>query len=67
LAEAHALEDDCVYAHLVGLDVLLAAQDHAAVRDSLAFLEAEARYDFGALEDPLWDAFRSAPESERWR
>jgi tetratricopeptide (TPR) repeat protein len=68
LQEALRLEPDCVYAHSKGLDVLLAAKDFAATRDSMIFLEKNAGFDFkGALTDPLWDDFKKAPESARWR
>jgi len=68
LREALALEPDCEYAHVTGLDVLLAAGDHAAVRDSLEFLEGLGTYSFeGQLDDPIWAGFREAPESRPWR
>lgn len=66
--EALALEPDCRYVHVHGLDILLAARDFAVVRRSLLFLEASGEYDFkGALTDPVWDDFKQAPESEGWR
>jgi tetratricopeptide (TPR) repeat protein len=68
LLEAFQLEPDCLYVHAKGLDVLLAARDFAQVRDSIIFLEQNGDYQFkGALTDPLWDEFKKAPESERWR
>ena len=68
LREAFKLEPDCIYAHSKGLDVLLAAKDFAAVRDSMIFLEKTGGYAFkGTLKDPLWDEFKKAPESARWR
>lgn len=68
LREALALEPDCEYAHLNGLDVLLEAGDHAAVRDSLEFLEGLGTYSFeGQLDDPIWAGFLEAPESGPWR
>jgi tetratricopeptide (TPR) repeat protein len=68
LQEALKLELDCAYAHLNGLDVFLAAQDFAAVRDSIQFLEKNAGYSFkGKLTDPIWREFKKAPESKPWR
>jgi hypothetical protein len=68
LSEAFKLEPDCIYAHSKGLDVLLAAKDFAGVRDSMIFLEKTGGYAFkGTLKDPLWDEFKKAPESARWR
>jgi len=68
LREAFKLEPDCTYAHSKGLDVLLAAKDFAALRDSMIFLENSGRYNFkGAMNDPLWDEFKKAPESKKWR
>ncbi len=68
LREALELEPDCVWAHSKGLDVLLAAKDWPAVRDSMVFLEKNAGHHFkGALTDPLWNEFKKAPESAPWR
>jgi hypothetical protein len=68
LGEALALEPDCVYAHSKGLDVLLAAKDWRALTNSMVFLEGSGGYDFkDVLTDPIWDDFKKAPESARWR
>jgi tetratricopeptide (TPR) repeat protein len=68
LSEAFKLEPDCLFAHSKGLDVLLAAKDFAGVRDSMVFLEQKGGYAFkDAMDDPLWDEFKKAPESARWR
>jgi len=68
LREALEMEPDCIYVHSKGLDVLLAAKDFAAVRDSMLFLEKMGGHDFkGQLTDPLWNEFRKAPESQPWR
>jgi tetratricopeptide (TPR) repeat protein len=68
LGEALQLEPDCVYAHAKGLDVLLAARDFPAVRDSMIFLEKNAGYNFrGALKGGIWADFKQAPESAQWR
>ena len=68
LSEAFKLEPDCIFAHSKGLDVLLAAKDFAGVRDSMILLEQKGGYAFkDALNDPLWDEFKKAPESARWR
>jgi tetratricopeptide (TPR) repeat protein len=68
LSEAFKLEPDCIYAHSKGLDVLLAAKDFAGVRDSMIVLEQKGGYAFkDAMDDPLWDEFKKAPESARWR
>ena len=68
LREALELEPTCVYAHAQGLDVLLAVCEFAAVRDSMRFLEEHAGYSFsGNLEDPVWEEFKRAPESQEWR
>jgi tetratricopeptide (TPR) repeat protein len=68
LREAFKLEPECTYAHSKGLDVLLAAKDFAGVRDSMIFLEKKGGHAFkGTMDDPLWDEFKKAPESARWR
>ena len=68
LREAFELEPDCVYAHSKGLDVLLAARDFPAVRDSIVFLEKNEGYRFkGNLNDQAWAEFKRAPESVPWR
>jgi tetratricopeptide (TPR) repeat protein len=68
LREAIKLEPDCLFAHSKGLDVLLAAKDYAGVRDSMIFLEEKGGLRFkGAMDDPLWDDFKKAPESKQWR
>jgi hypothetical protein len=68
LREAFKLEPDCTFAHSKGLDVLLAAKDFAGVRDSMIFLEEKGGLSFkGAMDDPLWDDFKKAPESKQWR
>lgn len=68
LREAFELESDSVYVHSKGLDVLLAAGDFAAVRDSLNFLEKNAGLNFkGQLTDPIWNEFKKASESKPWR
>jgi tetratricopeptide (TPR) repeat protein len=68
LREAFELEPDCAYAHSKGLDVLLAATDFPAVRDSLLFLEKTGRYNFKEnLNDKVWVEFKKAPESAPWR
>jgi len=68
LREAFKLEPDCMFAHSKGLDVLLAAKDFAGVRDSMNFLEKKGGLNFkGAMDDPLWDDFKKAPESMQWR
>jgi len=68
LNEAFKLEPDCIFAHSKGLDVLLAAKDFAGLRDSMILLEKKAGYGFkGNMDDPLWDEFKKAPESARWR
>jgi len=68
LLEALALEPDCEYAHQKGLDVLLAAKDHARTRASIEFLESLDTYTFqGQLVGPIWADFAAAPESEPWR
>jgi thioredoxin-like negative regulator of GroEL len=68
LREAFELEPDSVYVHTKGLDVLLAARDFPAVRDSLNFLEKDAGKNFkGQLTDPIWGEFKKAPESKPWR
>jgi tetratricopeptide (TPR) repeat protein len=68
LAEALKMEPECVFAHAKGLDVLMAAKDFPALRDSMIFLEKTGGYAFkGHLDDPLWEDFRKAPESAAWR
>jgi tetratricopeptide (TPR) repeat protein len=68
LQEALELEPDCVYARAKGLDVLLAAKDYRAVRDSMIFLEKKGGYHFkGAMTGPVWDDFKKSPESAPWR
>jgi|GEM_PF-2920294 len=68
LSEAFNLEPDCIFAHSKGLEVLLAAKDFAGVRDSMILLEQKGGYAFkNAMDDPLWDEFKKAPESARWR
>jgi hypothetical protein len=67
LLEAFKLEPDCAFAHSRGLDVLLAAKDFAGVRDSLIFLEERGLSFKGAMDDPVWDGFKKAPESKQWR
>ena len=68
LREALELEPDCVYAHEKGLDVLLAAKDFPAARDSMLFLEKNAGYSFkGNMTDEVWADFKKAPESAPWR
>ena len=68
LHEALELEPDCAYAHSKGLDVLLAAKDFPAVRDSMLFLEKTGRYNFKEnLNDEVWAEFKKAPESAPWR
>ena len=68
LSEAFKLEPDCIFAHSKGLDVLLAAKDFAGLRDSMILLEQKGGYAFkDAMDDPLWDEFKKAPESARWR
>lgn len=66
LSEAFKLEPDCIFAHSKGLDVLLAAKDFAGVRDSMILLEQKGGHAFkDAMDDPLWDEFKKAPESAR--
>lgn len=68
LREAFQMEPDCLYAHSKGLDVLLAAKDFPAVRDSMVFLEKHGGYNFkNHLNDKVWTDFRKAPESAAWR
>jgi tetratricopeptide (TPR) repeat protein len=68
LDEAFKMEPDCLFAHMKGLDVLLAAKDFAGVRDSIILLEKDGGLNFkGALEDPVWSEFKKAPESKPWR
>ena len=68
LSQALALEPECAFAHSRGIDLLLAAQDFKAVRNSMQILEAKAGYDFkGNLTDEVWKDFLKAPESAPWR
>lgn len=68
LTEAFKLEPDCVYVHLRALDVLLAARDYPALRDSMNFLEKSGGYNFkGHLNEPVWEDFKRTPESAAWR
>lgn len=53
---------------VAGLDIWLAAEDWAAVRDAIVALEKHHGYAFtGQLTDDVWAGFRAAPESEPWR
>jgi len=68
MQEAIDLEADCEYALSSGLDVWLAAEDWATVRDAIVALEKHHGYAFaGQLTDDVWAGFRAAPESEPWR
>jgi tetratricopeptide (TPR) repeat protein len=66
--EALTLEPDSYPVHNLILDVLLAAKDHAAVADSLRFLEKGGTLQFkGTLTDPIWEDFLKSPASAPWR
>lgn len=68
LKEAFALEPDSVATHQSGIEVLLAAKDHAAVAASLRLVESKTEMRFkGGLTDPMWADFLQSPESEPWR
>jgi len=68
LREALELEPNCVFAHAKDSTCCSLQKISQPCATAWFFLEDNAGYRFkDALGDPLWDEFKKAPESARWR